>query len=372
MVIVFLTVLAILPVVIFMTTKRVRIRVIKLESYWETLIWTCHLWRSKLIFPNTLADWYHKDLENMDADLIYVQSIWLFLLPFFASRGYTMYQRDPDSFGDLNPPHSPPSTKTTMYPYARQVPSRNLNPRKAWSIRIWAARDSLGRDVIIKVVSEVEKESNELKVLKLLNSKKLRADPANHTIHAIEYITFDRFIFVVMPRWDSSILPEFDNVSELLSYAKTVFENIGMNVVLESSETIRRTGLRDPKEVQYALFDFGGSMIFPDDTVIEEARISRRDLNFHLHGVPPNSVTYPYNPFRMDVAFMGTCLQTYVRHLEHKIPELGPFFDLLVDANDPNQLSASQAFARFTDICNSLNSEVTNAPVELFTWQHGM
>ncbi|KAH9483631.1 hypothetical protein JR316_0003101 [Psilocybe cubensis] len=389
MVIAFFTILAVLPVVIFMTTKRVRIRVIKLESYWESLVWTCRLWRSRLIFPNTLADWYHKDLENMDAEFIYVQSIWIFLLPFFVSRGYAMYQRDPVSFGDLNPPQFPPAAKTTSYPYARQVPSRSLNPRRPWSIRIWAARDALGRDVMIKVISEVDKPSNELKVMQLLNSKKLRSDPGNHTIYALDYITFDKFIFVVMPRWDSSILPEFETVSELMLFAKTVLEtfdflhrnkvvhldcltqNIGMNAVLESSETSRRTGLRDPKEVRYALFDFGASEIFPEDTNIEEARISRRDLNFGLHGVPPESVTFPYNPFRMDVAFMGNSLETYVRHLENRIPELGPFFDSLVDVNDPNQLSASQAFSRFTNICNGLSPEVANAPNEAFIWQDG-
>ncbi|KAH9483633.1 hypothetical protein JR316_0003103 [Psilocybe cubensis] len=238
------------------------------------------------------------------------------------------------------------------------------------------------------VISEVDKPSDELKTMLLLNSQKLRSHPANHTIHALEYITFDKFVFVVMPRWDSAIRPEFANVSELMHFAKTVLEtfdflhrnkivhldclpqNIGMNAVMASSETSRRTGLRDPKEVRYALFDFGGSVSFPEDTVIEQARMSRRDLNFDLHGVPSESVSYPYNPFRMDIAFMGTCLQTY--HLENKIPELEPFFDSLVNVNHPNQLSASQALARFAKIFDDLAPQVACAPLDAFIWEDGM
>uniref|UniRef100_A0A8H7Y1E6 Protein kinase domain-containing protein n=1 Tax=Psilocybe cubensis TaxID=181762 RepID=A0A8H7Y1E6_PSICU len=297
---------------------------------------------------------------------------------------------DPVGLGNLNPPPFPPAAKVTAYPYARQLPSKAPIPRTLWAPRIWAARDALGRDVIIKVISEVDNPSNELKVMQLLNSKKLRSDPANHAIYALDYITFDKFIFVVMPRWDSCILPEFENVSELMSFAKTVLEtfdflhrnrivhldclpqNIGMNAVLESSETSRRTGLRDPKEVRYALFDFSASEVFPEDTILEEAHTSRRDLNFALHDVPPETISYPFNPFRVDVAFMGTCLQTYVRHLENRIPELGPFFDSLVHVNDPNQLSAKQALARFTDIFNDLSPEVASAPCDGFIWEDVM
>ncbi|KAH9483626.1 hypothetical protein JR316_0003096 [Psilocybe cubensis] len=385
-----LTIAFILPGLIFMVTKRVRIRVIKLDSRWESLVWTWRLMRSKLVFPETLDDWSLQDPKDYNEAFVYIHSCWMFVLPFFVSRGYAMYQQDPSGIGNLNPPPFPPVAKVTSYPYSRQVPSKTPTPRTLWVPRIWAARDSLGRDVIIKVISEVDDPSNELKVMQLLNSKRLRSDPCNHTIFALDYITFDKFVFVVMPRWDSCIFPEFESVSELLSFAKTVLEtfdflhrnkivhfdclaqNIGMNAVLETSESSRRTGLRNPKEVRYALFDFGASEVFPEDTIIEEARTSRRDPHFGLHGVSFNTISFPYNPFRMDVAFMGTCLQTYVRHLENRIPELGPFFDSLVDINNPNQLSAKQALDRFVEIFNALSPELASAPCDGFIWKDGV
>uniref|UniRef100_A0A8H7Y4K3 Protein kinase domain-containing protein n=1 Tax=Psilocybe cubensis TaxID=181762 RepID=A0A8H7Y4K3_PSICU len=363
-------------------------RIIKLESKYESLLWTWRLMRSNIIFPEALEDWNLKNLEDSHGDFIYIHSCWMFVLPFFVSRGYAMYQQDPVGLGNLNPPPFPPAAKATSYPYSRQLPSKTPIPRAVWAPRIWAARDALGRDVIIKVISEVDNPSNELKVMQLLNSKRLRSDPANHTIYAIEYITFDKFVFVVMPRWDSAIFPEFANVSELMHFTKIILEafdflhrnrivhldclaqNMGMNAVMTTAEIDRRTGVRDPKEVRYALFDFDAAVIFPEDTVIEEARMDHV-LSFDRHYIPKESITYPYNPFRVDVAFMGTCLQTYVRHLESKIPELGPFFDSLIDINDPNQPSASQALARFTEISNNLSPEVASASFDGFIWCRG-
>ncbi|KAH9483624.1 hypothetical protein JR316_0003094 [Psilocybe cubensis] len=327
--------------------------------------------KSKITFPRTLKDWYYKGDETFADDLVYVKHVWLFLRPFFASRGYAMYQQDAEGFSDLNPPPFPPVAKTTSYPYARQVPCNQVKQRMAWSIRMWPARDILGRDVVIKVISEVGNPSPELEVMKRLNSKGLRSDPANHTIYAIEFITFDKFIFVVMPRWDSAFLPDFATVSETMSLALTCFQNIGMNAVMDSSETIGKTGMRDPAEVRYALFDFGASITFPEDTDIEEASLTRYN-SFALHDVPDESVKYPYNPFKLDMAFLGTSLQTYVRHLEPFVPQLGPFFDSLVDMNNPNQLSASQALACFTKICDGLSPDIAQVPLDTRVWSNGV
>lgn len=79
-----------------------------------------------------------------------------------------------------------------------------------------------------------------------------------------------------------------------------------------ATEMIRRTGMWDPKEVRYALFDLGASIAFPEDAVIEEM-LTTHYLSFDLHHLPEGSVKYPYNPFRADVAFLGTCLQRTVR-----------------------------------------------------------
>lgn len=53
------------------------------------------------------------------------------------------------------------------------------------------------------------------------------------------------------------------------------------------------------------------------------------------------------------------------------IPELGLFFDMLIDLNDPAQLAASQALARFSDICNGLSPEVVQRPFNTWIWDNG-
>lgn len=52
-------------------------------------------------------------------------------------------------------------------------------------------------------------------------------------------------------------------------------------------------------------------------------------------------------------------------------PELGPFFESLVDLNDPNQLTASQPLARFTEICDGLSPKVAQTPFDTWIWDYG-
>ncbi|KAH9483619.1 hypothetical protein JR316_0003089 [Psilocybe cubensis] len=385
-------IVAISSAFIFFTTKRTRIRVIKLDSRWESLVWTWRLMRSNLKFPETLKDWHYKtyDSDSMTLELYSIKYFWLFLDPFFSSRGYRFYREhpDPDRWNEIVPAPWPPQAKNASYPYARHVRSNEPVPRSILYPRIWFARDLQGREVVIKVISEVDKPTQELKVFQRLNDKKLRDNPANHTIYALEYIKFDKFIFVVMPRWDCACVAEFESVSQLMSFALIWLEtfaflhsnkivhldfmaqNTAMNVILQPLEYFRRTGLRDPNEVRYALIDFGISIAFPEDTVIEDLRMIRYNSWF-IRNIPDDSVIYPYNPFKADVALLASVLQTYVRHLESLVPELGPFFDSVVNMNDPNQLTASQAFARFKEICDGLSPEIAGSSFDSWIWRRG-
>ncbi|KAH9483629.1 hypothetical protein JR316_0003099 [Psilocybe cubensis] len=399
------TVAIFFPSLVSLTSKLFKQKFITLDSRWESLVWNWRLLKLNLAFPEKLEDWYYKDWDRMEESMIYVQSVWVFILPFFASRGYTTYQRHPTNFTELVAPPFPPVARNAAYPYARQVPTNVQESKMIWSLRVWAARDALGRDVVIKlsflfhilgysdvfyvrIISEVDNPSQELKVMQRLNSEKLRSDPANHTIYALDFLTFDKFVFVVMPRWDSSWAPEFENVSELMHFAYICFQtfdflhrnrivhldflvqNIGMNVVIQHTEMFRRTGLRKRDEVRYALFDFGASVAFPEDTVIEDT-FTTDYLWFGVHNIQEDSVKYPYNPFKADIAFLGTALQTYVTHIENLVPELGPFFESLIDMNDPKQLSASQALAKFTDICDRISPDVAQASFDTRAWKNG-
>ena len=82
-------------------------------------------------------------------------------------------------------------------------------------MRVWPARDRLGRDVIIKYVSicmvvrtthvfprlvSGSEPSQELEALRRLNSPLLRANPRNRTIPVLEFIKWGDLVFAVMPR----------------------------------------------------------------------------------------------------------------------------------------------------------------------------
>ena len=61
--------------------------------------------------------------------------------------------------------------------------------------------------------------SNELAVLKYLNSDELRADEANATVPVLEFIEYGVWTFAVTPRWTDSTSPEFTNIGEVCDWA---------------------------------------------------------------------------------------------------------------------------------------------------------
>jgi hypothetical protein len=61
--------------------------------------------------------------------------------------------------------------------------------------------------------------SNELAVLKYLNSDELRADEANATVPVLEFIEYGVWTFAVTPHWTDSTSPEFTNIGEVCDWA---------------------------------------------------------------------------------------------------------------------------------------------------------
>ncbi|PPQ80569.1 hypothetical protein CVT25_001603 [Psilocybe cyanescens] len=326
-----------------------QIRIVKLDSPLESLLWTIRVLRWKRKFPGSCDDMIWKSDPSREQ---YLQTMytWEFLAPFFASRGYRMHTKSPRS-DDLFPEPVPPHPEQNTYPFARFIPSHDIS--FGWySPSLWAARDNQGRDVVIKLISDVSRPSDEFLIMQRLNNKELRADPHNHTIPVLE--------------WDGAFTADFGTVAELMEITKAFLENTGMNVICGFIALISAKGLRNPSEVRYALLDFGASQMFPCDTVIEDMTSTRR-LNYRLRGLPV--VKGSHNPFKSDVAFLGSGLQTRIRHIENVVPELGPFFDQMVIMTDEKQLTASQALSRFLEIYSSLSPEQLQALVIATHWR---
>ncbi|KAH9478695.1 hypothetical protein JR316_0009153 [Psilocybe cubensis] len=352
-----------------------------MDSPFEKLLWTLrHIYR-KEAFPVS-----HREISCADVNReSYFKAVrtWEFLASFFASRGYNPHTKDPKS-DYLLPVPDLKHPEDTTYPFARFIPGK-YNDFFWGAPSLWAARDKLGRDVVIKMISDVSCPSQELRALQRLNSKDLRSDPLNHTIPVLDFLTFDNLVFVVMPRWNGAFEPEFEVVEELLEMTKVCLEafvflhrnrivhldflgqNTSMNVILDDREPITQRGLRRPGEVRYALIDFGNAIVFPEDTIIENV-IATRPLNYWLRDLP--KIDGAYNPFKADIAFLGAELEYKVRHIENIIPELGPFFENLKSMMDDTQFTAPQALFRFLEIYNNLTPEQLQMPVVTRTWRN--
>lgn len=86
-------------------------------------------------------------------------------------------------------------------------------------------------------------------------------------------------------------------------------QNTGINILVDTDAEYPE-GLRNPSVTHYAIYDFGASLIYPEDTVLEDVQ-SSGFFNFGLRGyeTPPG----PWNPFQVDILFLGCALERWVR-----------------------------------------------------------
>jgi len=87
-------------------------------------------------------------------------------------------------------------------------------------------------------------------------------------------------------------------------------QNMGMNLVVEFIHSHTLKDVRDRAIIKYALIDFGHSMSYPLDTVIEDVR-ETRFFGFSMRGLPQPEG--PYNPFQAEMLSVGDVLQREVR-----------------------------------------------------------
>jgi len=172
-------------------------------------------------------------------------------------------------------------------------------------------------------------------------------------------------------------------------------QNMGMNLVVEFIHSHTLKDVRDRAIIKYALIDFGHSMSYPLDTVIEDVR-ETRFFGFSMRGLPQPEG--PYNPFQAEMLSVGDVLQREVRvrrslrhsdfiflwrthfsvffflkqHIEDIIPEFGPFFDRMMEEDPKKRLTAVQALEQFYDIFASLSTAQLESKVVNRYWQNGV
>ncbi|PPQ79174.1 hypothetical protein CVT24_012888 [Panaeolus cyanescens] len=356
------------------------------------------VWRLRSVLhchplPRQLAGWQPTPLSYDDQDqfareMFEIQSYWLYLDTFFHLKGYRIFKPVDGNFHErkwlnLVPgPHEESKRskgrRRSDYPYARKGYPDDYPMQFFFSSpRVWPARDVDGNDLIIRLVSD-DQCSDELRIWRRLHSPGVKNHPRNRAIPVLEYLEFDGLTFIVMPRWDSPSSNDYATAEEVLNMAECIFDavdflhehrivhrdlefqNVGLNVVIGKQRYPK--GNHDPKEAMYAIIDFGFSLIYPYETHLEEATTTLR------YGCEFEDENPPRNPFTLETYYAAKMIQHSARIVEKFIPEIGPFFDDILNAEEANRPFAREVLQRFRQLKSSLTTDQLKMPLEDRYW----
>ncbi|PPQ79173.1 hypothetical protein CVT24_012887 [Panaeolus cyanescens] len=365
------------------------IRLVKLHVIWRVRSTLhCHP------LPRRLEGWdptplARDDTEQLDQEMFEKQSHWLYLEGFFQLKGYTMFKPvnrnfDKRKWNTLIPnPHQASSkARCSEYPYARKGYTEEPLQFYYTSMRVWPVRDDHGNDLVIRLVSDSE-ISDELRIWRRLHSPGIKNHPRNRVIPVLEYLEFDGLIFIVMPWWDSPAFSDYATAEEILNMAECIldtvdffhehrivhrdiaFQNIRLNVIIDKNHDFPK-GHHDPKEALYTIIDFGFSLIYPYETPLEEVTTTLR------YGCEVPSKIKEYrarNPFTLETHYTVKMIEGAARVVEKFIPEIGPFFDDILNVEEANRPFAREVLQRFRQLKASLTPEQLHTPVQDRYWK---
>ncbi|KAJ7583441.1 hypothetical protein C8J56DRAFT_1028397 [Mycena floridula] len=342
------------------------------------------------------ADWYIYDVHADWSKTETVKECWVSLLPFFAAKGYRQHPSCEALAGNLderqrrlklmqmNGPIEPKCGAKESYPFPRAFfrykyleESQFVNPLPS---TVKCFLDKENRDVILKLV-----HGDELKILQYLNTPEMRANPRNRTIPVLEFITFEALTFAVMPRWQGGIYADYADVRQLMHVCDQLFEgldflhehrivhrdvtgeNMAFNAVADPLDDYP-TGLLDPSETEFVFIDFGISLIFPLDTVLDTVAPARPYFTFGVNAALAPQLPRSCNPFSTDVFNLVRHLQLAVRVAEDIVPEVVPFFEAHTKLDVDSNPSARETLTAFRAMYANIDQERLDKPVTGRYW----
>ncbi|KAJ7583417.1 hypothetical protein C8J56DRAFT_953989 [Mycena floridula] len=344
------------------------------------------------------AAWYvHPMADNYATDLAAVQDSWSALLPLFAAKGYIEYpqvklltsENEPIQQllenARMNGPLESECIANQSYPFPRVFfrykSTNDIRMFPPSTVKYFWDREK--RDVVFKLV-----HGNELKVLQYLNAPEMRANPMNRTIPVLEFITYDKLTFAVMPRWEGELgglCADFANVHQLLHVCQHLFEgldflhehrifhndldgrNIAFNAISDPLDEYP-TGLLEPGETDFVFLDFGMSSIYSLETELDGVAPVRANHNLSERPPPAPPLSKYCNPFRADVLNLAMCLERIVRVAQDIVPELVPFFEAHTKQNVDSNPSAREMLNAFQTICANIPPEKLDTPITGRFW----
>ncbi|KAF9035560.1 hypothetical protein BJ165DRAFT_1509985 [Panaeolus papilionaceus] len=373
----------------------------------KVLVWKLRALLHNHPVPQNLDLWEYtptNDRVVRKYDRQRVWGFWLFLQPFFDLHGYRLFEPRDEKWSNLVPAQEPTSQtrgrNNSQYPFARKFYEKDTDIQftssvppifcfnelyhrsnhRFQSLRVWPARDHNRDDVVIRLISGAE-PSEELKVWQRLHSPALKNHPRNRSIPVLGYLTFDRLTFIVMPRWGCSIDHDFATTEEVFYFADCILDfvdflhenrivhrdltdtNTCINVISKVGEWFVE-GRCNPKDALYAVLDFGHSVAYPLESNLDEITTTLcYGTELKPHG--------ERNPFKLEMYWVGRMLQRHVRVVEEFIPEIAPYFDNIIEADEAHRPSAKEALEQFRQLQASLSVEQLQKPLKYRFWKEG-
>ncbi|KAI0369571.1 hypothetical protein BV20DRAFT_1020643 [Pilatotrama ljubarskyi] len=312
------------------------------------------------------------DEEDVFAFLTTEERYWRDRQEFLESRGYTLRPR-------YKPDWTPSWTGKGEFAWVRAEDAQALPWR---SSVIDATRMSDGTLVYLK---RVPSDSQELQILSYLSSEDMRRDPRNHCVPLLDVIRDDsqpNTSFIVMPFLRYIDSPSFELVEDILDCLDQILEGLVFlhdhgvahrdcafkNIMMDASELYPRgfhpiadTRLPDVSErapvlsrssvaVKYYFIDFGISTRFTTD---DEPRLVTGQLALDREA-PELSDDVPYDPFKLDVFFIGNLIRRELHAKYSNLTMLEPLIQRMIQRDPARRPTAVEAYREFKDIRRSM------------------
>ncbi|KAF8968818.1 hypothetical protein BDZ97DRAFT_1902828 [Flammula alnicola] len=315
----------------------------------------------------------------------------MILRPFFHSKGYTLFNHDPQIPSRLpSVPGAPATDSFGLYGDRTQMAISNFDqvcPLCSFGARDrYGARELQNRDVAIKVVDKYSPDcpdgSTELQILRLLNSPSMRSDPRNATVPVIEFLEFHDWKFVVMPFLEGCDAYDLLTSHECLDFGCQILEDISHeNIMMNFRGSLPRKDFYDPESqraikfdpipgfrstfpVRYSFIDFGQSAYFLPG--IHPSKCRGRP-----HRAPEVNGRFKYDPFAADVYQVAQFFYSWFgRVIYSEVPGIVELLQDMSSMYPPDRISMASAAARMRVLYDQLPPQETlqRYPIEFFDY----
>ncbi|PIL28181.1 hypothetical protein GSI_09718 [Ganoderma sinense ZZ0214-1] len=328
--------------------------------------------------PADLKTW--RGPAGLDRHYEPVEAIWKVLEPFFAERGYTLWQHRDFFMTAVSRGGAVSNGFMYATPHrAYEKLSGSIQRVLSYEYRnalTRAARTPDGRDVVFRVLAIGEEGREHVDLLKTLARGTYSLISANHTLPLLELIELDDITFGVFPKVAFSCSELYhgwaeSSVGDILEMIAQCLEAL---VFLHTCGIAHRDAFKDNFVIQWVpeslridydspssrprvyMIDFELAIRFPLDSPKEARMCVGRPSGGSLPGpsgrpMPPEVLSgEPYDPFKLDVWQLGNSISDF----KSTIPEIDKVLVSMVDPDPTSRPTAYEAMKALLDAVGAI------------------